>query len=105
VYYAVADRPPEGFAGPNDHWQGHTNVCIKAGPGGVGVLFPSDADVTAAQCSSVQGTLFRITHWTLHAWVVPSWESPLGVFSPENPDVRCADGMYNTDQAGYCRGT
>jgi hypothetical protein len=41
----------------------------------------------------------------LHAWVVPGWESPLGVFSHNNPDVLCADGTVNTDVRGFCRGT
>ena len=102
IYFAVADRAPQGFAGPNDHWQRHSNVCIKSGPS---VVFPADADVTAAQCSSVQAKLNKLTSWTVHAWVVPSWENPLGVFSPDNPDVRCADGTYNTDRSGFCQGT
>ena len=105
MYYAVGDRPPQGFAGPNDHWHRHSNVCIKYGPSGVEVPFPADADVTAAQCLSVQGSLLSVTGWMVHAWVVPSWESPLGVFSHDNPDVRCADGTYNTDKAGFCQGT
>lgn len=105
MYYAIGVQPPEGFAGPNDHWHRHSNVCIKYGPGGVEVPFPADADVTAAQCSSVHGYLLRVTGWMVHAWVVPSWESPLGVFSHDNPDVRCADGTYRTDRAGFCQGT
>jgi hypothetical protein len=104
VYFAVSDSPPEGFAGPNDHWQRHSDVCVKFGPGGVQPLFPADADVTAAQCASVQGKFFGIVGWTVHAWVVPSWENSLGVFSPDNPHVRCADGTDNTDGAGYCQG-
>jgi hypothetical protein len=104
VYFAVSDRPPEGFAGPNDHWQRHSDVCVKFGPGGLQALFPADADVTAGQCSSVQGSFFGTVGWTVHAWVVPSWENPLGVFSPDNPHVRCADGTDNTDGAGYCQG-
>jgi hypothetical protein len=105
MYYAMGAQPPEGFAGPNDHWHRHSNICIKYGPGGVEVPFPADADVTSAQCSSVHGSLLGVTGWMVHAWVVPSWESPLGVFSHDNPDVRCADGTYNTNKAGFCQGT
>jgi hypothetical protein len=105
MYYAIGDRPPEGFAGPNDRWHRHSNVCIKYGSSGIDVPFPADADVTAAQCMAVRGQLLKVTGWMVHAWVVPSWESPLGVFSHENPNVRCADGTYHTDKAGFCRGT
>jgi hypothetical protein len=105
MYYALGSTPPEGFAGPNDHWHRHSNVCIKYGQGGLQVPLPVDADVTAAQCAGVHGYLMRVTGWMVHAWVVPSWESPLGVFSHDNPDVRCADGTYRTDRAGFCQGT
>ena len=39
------------------------------------------------------------------AWVVPSWESPTGVFSHENPNLLCGDGTANTDASGNCQGT
>ena len=105
MYYGMGETAPEGFAGPNDHWHRHSNVCIKNGPGGLDVPFPADQDVTAAQCAGVQGTLLKTTGYMVHAWVVPSWESPLGVFSHDNPDVRCADGTFHTDKAGFCAGT
>jgi hypothetical protein len=38
------------------------------------------------------------------AWVVPGWESPQGVFSHANPNVRCADGTMKTDSVGFCIG-
>ena len=105
MYYGLGENAPEGFAGPNDHWHRHSNVCIKNGPNGLDVPFPADQDVTAAQCAGVQGNLLKTTGYMVHAWVVPSWESPLGVFSHDNPDVRCADGTFHTDKAGFCAGT
>jgi hypothetical protein len=105
MYYGMGQGAPEGFAGPNDHWHRHSNVCLKNGPGGLEVPFPADQDVTAAQCADVQGNLLKTTGYMVHAWVVPSWESPLGVFSHDNPDVRCADGTFKTDKAGFCAGT
>jgi len=105
MYYGLGDTAPEGFAGPNDHWHRHSNVCIKSGPGGIETPFPADQDVTAAQCTAAQGSLLKTTGYMVHAWVVPSWESPQGVFSHDNPDVRCADGTYRTDKAGFCAGT
>ena len=67
--------------------------------------FPADADVTKAQCAGAGGFFMAITGWMVHAWVVPGWESPQGVFSHENPNVRCADGTYNTQPNGMCQGT
>ncbi len=98
-------KAPAGFAGPNDHWHRHSGVCIKYGGGQIEVPFPADADVTRKQCADVGGSFLNITPWMVHAWVVPSWESPLGVFSHDNPNVRCADGTYTTDKAGFCKGT
>jgi hypothetical protein len=105
MYYGMGQGAPEGFAGPNDHWHRHSNVCIKAGPSGIDVPFPADQDVTAGECAAVQGSMLKTTGYMVHAWVVPSWESPLGVFSHDNPDVRCGDGTFNTNKAGFCAGT
>jgi hypothetical protein len=105
MYYAIGGEHPEGFAGPNDHWHRHANVCIKYGANGIEVPFPADADVTAKQCREAQGTLLGQTGWMVHAWVAPSWESPQGVFSHDNVNLRCADGTFNTDKAGFCQGT
>lgn len=104
MYYAMGSSP-EGFAGPNDHWHRHSNVCINYSATGIDVPFPADADVTEAQCTKAGGSLLKTTGYMVHAWVVPGWESPLGVFSHDNPNVRCADGTYQTDKAGFCQGT
>lgn len=105
MYFGLGKDAPEGFAGPNDHWHRHSNVCIKYNADSIDVPFPADADVTKKQCDAVQGNLMKVTGYMVHAWVVPSWESPLGVFSHDNPDVRCADGTYKTDKVGFCQGT
>jgi hypothetical protein len=104
MYYAIGNAP-EGFAGPNDHWHRHSHVCTKFANGRIDVPFPADADVTAAQCAGVGGRYMAITGYMVHAWVVPGWESPQGVFSHENPNLRCADGTYNTTANGTCQGT
>jgi hypothetical protein len=106
MYYSISPTAPEGFVGPNDHWHRHSNVCLKTGAGGgIDTPFPADADVTPAQCEAAHGNLMKVSGWMVHAWVVPTWESPLGVFSHDNPNVRCADGTYETDNAGFCQGT
>jgi hypothetical protein len=104
MYYAIGNTPTEGFAGPNDHWHRHSNVCIAGGTDKLEVPFPADADVTRKQCEAAGGGLMEMTGWMVHAWVVPSWESPQGVFSHDNPNVRCADGTYKTNKAGFCQG-
>jgi hypothetical protein len=104
MYLGGSADAPQGFVGPNDHWHRHSAVCIKYGPDGIEVPFPADADVTLKMCQEVRGQFMTITTWMVHAWVVPGWESPLGVFSHDNPNLRCADGTYNTDKAGFCEG-
>jgi hypothetical protein len=96
-----ADGAPEGFAGPNDHWHRHSGVCMR----GAEVIFPVDADVTEAQCQAEGGNYMATTTWMVHAWVVPGWDSPSGVFSHENPNLRCADGTFDTDDLGRCQGS
>ena len=93
-------QAPEGFAGPNDHWHRHSGVCLKGGT----TIFPVDADVTRSQCEAKGGFFMGITTWMVHAWVVPGWESPAGVFSHENPNLPCADGTFDTDEIGACKG-
>lgn len=103
MYLGMGDSgtAPEGFAGPNDHWHRHSGVCLK----GAEVIFPVDASVTEAQCSAKGGQYMNTTTWMVHAWVVPAWESSAGVFSHENPNLRCADGTFDTDKIGRCEGT
>jgi hypothetical protein len=108
MYISLGDALPSGFPGPNDHWHRHHNLCIQygRGPGGsIAVPFAPDRDITRAQCDGVHGTFMKKTVWMVHAWVVPGWESPKGVFSHEDPDLKCADGTVNTDKVGFCKGT
>jgi hypothetical protein len=105
MYYGMGATAPDGFAGPNDHWHRHSHVCTTFRNGTIDVPFPPDADVTRQQCASAGGSYIAITGWMVHAWVVPGWESPSGVFSHENPNLRCADGTFNTDAVGKCQGT
>ena len=104
MYLGGGGTAPQGFVGPNDHWHRHSAVCIKYGAGGIEVPFPADSDVTLTKCQAVHGQFMTITTWMVHAWVVPGWESLLGVFSHDNPNIRCADGTYNTNKAGFCQG-
>jgi hypothetical protein len=105
MYISGAKEPPEGFAGPNDHWHRHRNTCVVYANGGIQVPFPADSDVTKRMCDKEHGNFMRQTVWMVHSWVVPGWESPDGVFSHNNTDVKCADGTTKVNAAGFCKGT
>jgi hypothetical protein len=96
---------PEGFAGPNDHWHRHSGVCVKFTSGKMEIPFPADRDITKKMCDGKEGMFIDRTQWMVHAWVVPGWDSPDGIFSHDHADLRCADGTDDTDTAGFCVGT
>jgi hypothetical protein len=78
--------PPEGFAGPNDHWHQHTfngGLCIARG----GLVVGSES-TSAAQCAALGGKKAALDNiWMLHDWVVPGFECSWGVFAPECPEL------------------
>lgn len=104
MYGSFDTNPPEGFAGPNDRWHRHTNLCITFDKGKIGIPYPPDSDVKKSSCDALHGQFMRETLWMVHAWVVPGWDSPEGVFSHANVDLHCADGTDHTDKIGFCRG-
>ncbi len=78
-YYMFSDTQPSPFAGPNDHWHQHIGLCLKDG-----VVIGGES-MPAAQCTALGGAKAGAGNgWMVHAWVVPGWESPQGVFSPEH---------------------
>jgi hypothetical protein len=105
MYLSLSTLPPAGFVGPNDHWHRHTNTCVVYKSGQITIPFAADSSVTLDQCNAQHGQFMRETAWMVHAWVVPGWDSPLGVFSHSNPDVLCANGTTKTDAIGFCPGT
>ena len=78
---------------------------MKFGGNQIVIPFAADSDVTKSMCDAQGGTFMRRTTWMVHAWVVPGYESPLGVFSHNNPNLKCADGTTHTDPLGFCKGT
>jgi hypothetical protein len=109
MYYTATDAAPEGFAGPLDVWHQHTGACYRVEPGGkIFVPFSPDHDGTKAECDAVGGDFIAQTGWMVHAWVAPGWDSPLGVFSHDHPEVLCKDGRSSaevTDLSVGCEGT
>jgi hypothetical protein len=96
LFYSSLVPNPAGFAGPNDVWHQHTNICIVYKSGQIDTPLGADHDVTTAQCSAVHGFLVKATGPLLHVWVVPGYEDSQGVFAHLNPAVTCNDGTYHT---------
>jgi hypothetical protein len=97
LFYQTGKENAEGFAGPNDVWHVHHNVCIKPGANGViDAPLGADHDATKEQCDAVQGQLLQRTQYLLHVWVVPGYESPEGVYSHLSSAITCDDGTYET---------
>ena len=97
LFYSANVPDPAGFAGPNDIWHQHTNICItQSATGGVDAPLGADRDATTAQCNAVGGRLIKATGPLLHVWVVPGYEDSQGVFAHLNPAITCNDGTYYT---------
>ena len=87
---------PEGFAGPNDIWHSHKNICIVVNPdGSTDTPLGADKDnVPKELCDSYGGFLLENSGYMLHVWTVPGYESSKGVFNEVNPALACPDGTY-----------
>ena len=78
-YYLFSDAVPTPFSGPNDVWHQHIGLCMKAG-----VVVGGEA-TTVEECTRRGGVKADANNgYMVHAWVVPGWDSPQGVFSPEH---------------------
>ena len=93
----LADTPPEGFAGPNDHWHNHTNMCLVTHADDT-VDAPFGADnswVTDEMCERAGGEMETISGYMVHVWTVPSYVPEAGTFASINPKITCPDGTYH----------
>ena len=102
MYESFAATAPTGFVGPNDHWHRHSDVCVQYTNGEIAVPFAADQDVTPQECADVHGQFMKKTIWMVHAWVVPGWESPQGVFSHDNLHVYCPGNTDLVNAIGFC---
>ena len=94
-YSVLADpnKPPEGFAGPNDPWHKHDSnggLCMK---GGVVVGAESTSEAECAARGGKKTALHNL--WMNHTWVADAWQSSWGLFSAENPDLGGKIGDIN----------
>ena len=95
LFYSATVPNPVGFAGPNDVWHEHHNVCLVQAHGSIDAPLGADGDVTTAQCNAVHGQLLKATGSLLHVWIVPGYDDSQGVFADLNPSVTCSDGTYH----------
>jgi hypothetical protein len=103
MYVSMTINPPSGFAGPNDHWHQHSNVCVQYTDGKITVPFAADSSVTPQECANVHGFFMKRTVWMVHAWVIPGWQSPQGVFSHANLHLYCPGNTDLVDPIGLCQ--
>jgi hypothetical protein len=90
LQFAGKDTPPDGFAGGNDPWHVHEQLCL----GGGGVL--GDESTTEEECAARGGKVQKLGNlWMMHMWNVPGWESRWGLFSSEHPDLGGTIGNLN----------
>jgi hypothetical protein len=75
--YWIHAGAPDGFAGGNDVWHQHTNLCIVNG------WVDREMAATPADCAG--SFLAGSDLWMLHAWVVPGRENRWGPFAVDNP--------------------
>ena len=94
MYYSMTKDAPEGFAGPNDIWHYHTNLCLVMTSDGIDLPYGADQEVSQAQCDKVKGQLMKQSNWMVHVWTVPGYESSVGTFSHTSPALPCEDGTF-----------
>jgi hypothetical protein len=76
-------QPPEGFAGDNDFWHVHPQLCF--GPGG-GFLGQNLTDAECDNRAGGNGTNMHLEdYWMVHAWIVPGWTHESDVFVNHHP--------------------
>jgi hypothetical protein len=86
--YWVHTPQPNGFAGSNDAWHRHTNLCIVNGW--------VDREMAATPRDCAGSFLAGSDLWMLHAWVVPGHENRWGSFAVFNPRL-CARAAGTPD--------
>jgi hypothetical protein len=76
-YWVRSPHPPAGFAGSNDVWHRHSNLCIVNG-------WVDREQVTSADACAGD-LLAGADLWMLHAWVVPGVANRWGDFAVRHP--------------------
>lgn len=74
----AGNEHPDGFAGPLDNWHVHKDVCLN---------LLTAASFTKEECERRGGTYMATTQWMIHTYVVPEFDSAVGVFNLWNPSI------------------
>ena len=77
--------PPEGFAGANDHWHNHDELCIDADAEPYVVA----EHVSDSLCAAWGGVNMDVSNqWMVHAWLPTygGWE-PTDIFNNNHPSL------------------
>ncbi len=94
MYYSMSKDEPAGFAGANDVWHYHEDLCLKYTPNGIETPYGLDKSATKKECDAAGANLLKQSQWMVHVWSVPGWESRQGLFGEVNPALMCPDGTY-----------
>jgi hypothetical protein len=97
MYYSMAGSEPAGFAGRNDYWHFHEQLCLKQKGNTVDVPYGLDHAATKEQCDAVGGWMLKASQYMVHVWSVPGFEMTDeygGIFGEMNPKLACGDGTY-----------
>src|SRR5262249_14166826 len=97
MYLSLSKTEPKGFAGPNDVWHYHEQLCLDYRPNGeIDVPFGLDHQATEAQCTAAGARIIKISPWMVHVWAAPGWDDDpeVGTFGEVHTDLTCADGTY-----------
>ena len=78
-YWLRADTAPDAFAGTNDVWHQHTNLCVVNGW--------IDREMSESPAACVGHYLAGSDLWMVHAWVVPDRPNRWGDFAVLNPTL------------------
>jgi hypothetical protein len=87
--------PPEGFAGDNDWWHQHRNVCLSQNFTWLG------QNISAEDCAAMGGIhLPNEDMWMVHAWILPDWQIQFDVFQNHHPCLPWSGPI--TDRSDPC---
>lgn len=95
LFYSRSMKDGVGFAGPNDIWHVHKDICLVSTPTGFDTPLGADHSTTKKECDAIKGNLIKQTGYLLHVWVVPGYESPEGVWAHVTSAVTCDDGSFD----------
>ena len=97
MYYSISSIEPAGFAGTNDTWHTHSNVCIKPMPdGSVDSPFGADLPIDEPLLPGGRGhpAATPPSGWST-CGPCPGYDNVKGgVFAEVNPALACSDGTY-----------